>query len=63
MNTSEIVNILRQVSDKLEKSENVESSVNEVLLGGILESLKNELDKRDFILKVNDYMNEGDLDI
>ena len=63
MNTSEIVNVLRQVSDKLEKSENVESSVNEVLLGGILESLKNELDKRDFILRVNDYINEGDLDI
>lgn len=63
MNTSEIVNVLRQVSDKLEKSENVESSVNEVVLKSVFDKIKSELNRRDFVLKVSDYMNDGDLDV
>ena len=63
MNTSEIVNVLRQVSDKLEKSEEEGVNVNEKLLTGIKEIIMSYIYGTEFVLDFNGLVDSNDCDI
>ena len=63
MDTSEIVNVLRQVSDKLEKSEERVVDVDEKLLTGIKETIMSYIYGTEFVVDFNDFVDSNDYDI
>jgi len=63
MNTSEIVNVLRQVSDKLEKSEERVVDVDEKLLTGIKETIMSYIYGTEFVVDFNGFLDSNDYDI